>query len=59
MGIHINLSNLISVLSDTEEKWLKSGIVKEKDVYRAIATEFGLSVGFGTNPPPTWWEDQG
>ncbi|NTJ42578.1 bacteriophage CI repressor [Agrobacterium larrymoorei] len=57
MGLHINLSNLISVLNDTKEKWLKSGIVKEKDVYRAIATEYGLSIGFGTNPPPTWWDD--
>lgn len=54
--LHIQISNYITVLNDTKEKWLKSGVVKDKDVYKAIATEFGLSLGFGVDPPPPWWE---
>ena len=56
MHLHIQISNYITILNDTKEKWLKSGIVKDKDVYRAIATEFGLSFGYGVEPPPPWWE---
>ncbi|MBX3597314.1 MAG: helix-turn-helix domain-containing protein [Rhizobiaceae bacterium] len=52
---HIYLGDFITKLTAVKEKWEKSGLVKDKDIYRAVATEFGLS-SFDF-PPVPWWDD--
>jgi Bacteriophage CI repressor helix-turn-helix domain len=52
----ININNYVTVMTATKEKWERSGIVKDKDIYQAIATEFDL--GFFHAPPTPWWEDE-
>ncbi|MGV8936981.1 MAG: helix-turn-helix domain-containing protein [Allorhizobium sp.] len=52
---HIWLSENITRLTFAKTRWEQSGLVKGKDVYKAIATEFGL--GTYELPPTPWWED--
>jgi Bacteriophage CI repressor helix-turn-helix domain len=54
-GFAIQINNYVTLMTATKEKWERSGVVKGKDVYRAIATEFDL--GFFHAPPTLWWED--
>ncbi|WP_275783569.1 helix-turn-helix domain-containing protein [Pararhizobium gei] len=54
--VHIYLGDFITKLTASKEKWQKSDLVKDKDVYRAVATEFGL--GTFEFPPVPWWEDE-
>lgn len=56
MYAHIYLGDFITKLMNSKDKWQKSGLVKDRDVYKAIATEFGLS-SFEF-PPIPWWEDE-
>lgn len=52
---HTFLGNFITLANDAKQKWLKSGIVKGDDVYKAIATELGVSLFFDY-PPHPWWK---
>ena len=45
-----------ALFSVAKDKWEKSGIIKEGDIYKVVATEFGL--GFFDFPPTPWWEDE-
>lgn len=54
LACHIFLGNFITLVNAAKQKWQKSGIVKEEDVYKAIATEFGIA--FFDFPPAPWWE---
>ena len=53
---HIYIGEFITTLTQAKDKWEKSGIVQGKDIYKAIATEFGL--GLFDFPPVPWWEDE-
>ena len=54
--VHIYVGEFITKLMASKEKWAKSGLVKDKDVYKAVATEFGLAQF--ELPPVPWWEDE-
>lgn len=41
--VYVHLSDALVRLLKTKEKWERSGLVKGKDIIRAVATEAGLS----------------
>jgi transcriptional regulator with XRE-family HTH domain len=53
-ALHIELDDWINRLSRSKEKWLASKVIREEDVYRALATEFDLT--FLDLLPVPWWE---
>jgi transcriptional regulator with XRE-family HTH domain len=53
---HIWLTDYVTRISDSKEKWQKSGLIKPADMYRALVTEY--AVGKFDAPPPPWWEDE-
>ncbi len=53
---HLDLVSNYATFMDAKTKWQESGLVSEKDVYKAVATEAGLS-DFDS-PPVKWWEDE-
>ena len=41
----------------SKERWLNSGLVKEKDVYMALLTEYALIEWNSAFVLPPWWDD--
>lgn len=53
--LHIWIGEYATRIKASRNKWLTSGLIKSKDIYRALVTEY--AVGAFDAPPPPWWED--
>lgn len=53
--LHLDLSEHITRLMTAKAKWLRSGLIKPDDVYKAIAIETGLSWDFDRPHPRAPW----
>lgn len=53
--MHLWVGDSITKMMDAKARWEASGIIHSKDIYKAIATEFGL--GLFEFPPTPWWEN--
>lgn len=54
--IHIWVGEYVTRIKASRDKWLKSGLIKPQDIYKALVTEY--AVGEFDAPPPPWWEDE-
>jgi transcriptional regulator with XRE-family HTH domain len=54
--VHVTINNIVTKMMYAKQKWEASGLVKREDVYKAVATEFGIA--FFDNPPTPWWQDE-
>lgn len=53
--LHLDLSERITRLMMAKEKWLRSGLIKPDDVYKAVAVEAGLAWDFDRPHPRAPW----
>ena len=56
-SLSMRLSRIYPRVAQSRERWLKSGIVKEEDVYVALLTEYSLIEWNSAFVLPPWWED--
>lgn len=56
IDFHIFLAREYPNIARSKKKWIESGIIKKKDVYKALQVEYDLGA-FDMFFPP-WWEDE-